>query len=154
MVGDTWRLHTNLTYQYAVSVKDYGARNHEIFNVPSFVANVIGDVTPLPSIFEKLRLHASVRYNGSQLSPIDVTFADAQGNVQQRYSAPNHRVSGYVLANAGLHIEDVLLEGLSGDLNVYNVFGQRYEQGGSPPHPYPQPGRWVLFTLGYRFTPA
>jgi iron complex outermembrane receptor protein len=51
-------------------------------------------------------------------------------------------------------VSDLIVPGLSLDATVFNALDRRYEQGGTVLHPYPQPGRWFLLTLGYRFSPA
>jgi iron complex outermembrane receptor protein len=151
-----YHLRGNATYQYLLKASSYPAdeSSHRINNVPSLVANVIADANPLFPWTDKLWLNASLRYTSSQLSPINITFKDAAGNVVNRFNEPGNEVKGYVVSNVGAHLSDFPVAGLDADATVYNVFNQRYDQGGSPLHPYPQPGRWFLVNLSYHLSPS
>lgn len=152
-LAEAYQLRANFTYQAATSAKDYGARDSRIYNVPPFVANLVATFNPIQSIYRNLWLNLTAHIASTQLSPISAVFTDTNGNVIQNYNLPNNEVAAYATFNAGIHLNDLFKRGLDADLTVYNVFDKRYQQGGSPKHPYPQPGRWVLATLSYHFNP-
>ncbi len=152
-VDELFSLRANATYQHVLSAMDYGTRGSQIFNVPAFSSNVIVDVTPLPKRYRNLAVNLTARYVSPQLSPVEIRFADATGATVREYAEPDRTVAGALLFNAGIRVTDLLTPGLSLDVTVYNLLDRQYQQGGSVLHPYPQPGRWLLLTLGYRFTP-
>ncbi|MFN0062355.1 MAG: TonB-dependent receptor plug domain-containing protein [Myxococcaceae bacterium] len=144
-----YRVSANLAWQHALESRDYGTRGSQIFNVPTFVANLVVDVNPFFSLFRYFGVNVNVRYVGPQLSPIDIVYA-SNGTT---YFEPDNRVPGYVLMNAGLRFTRLYFPGLSLDATMYNVLGTRYQQGGATTHPIPQPGRWFLLNLAYKFDP-
>jgi iron complex outermembrane receptor protein len=151
-----YRIRANATYQHLLRASDYpnNPGSDEISNVPAFVGNLVVDGNPLFFWSDNVWLNLTAHYNSSQASPISIRFTDASGNVIRDYEEPNNRVPAYVLFNLGLHLTAVGLQGLVVDATIYNVFDQKYEQGGSPLHPYPQPGRWYLINVGYHFDVA
>lgn len=120
--------------------------------VPNWTANAIFNVKPLEwfdiqseSFSKDLWFNLTARYIGEQLSPIDIEFPN--GMV---FKEPNKEVDDVVLFNTGFRWDNVW-KGLFLDARVYNVLDEKYYQGGSVSHPYPQPGRWWMITLGYQF---
>jgi outer membrane receptor for ferrienterochelin and colicins len=150
-VADDYSIRLNLTLQREIEHKDFGAEGGEIFNVPTFVANMIFDVNPFPSLSEKLWANFSLRYTSSQRSPISPTFRLENGVVAP-FQDPEFRVDGYFLVGIGVRALDVFVPGLSLDARVSNLFDTRYMQGGSVIHPYPQPGRTIMALLTYHFS--
>lgn len=150
---DYFAVRANATYQHLLAGRDYGTRGDAIFNVPKLVANASFDVTPIQSLREQLALNVTVRYVGAQLSPIDIRYVDATGNVLRHYDLPDNTVDAYVLANLGVRVTDLPVAGLSLDATVYNLFDTEYFQGGSTLHPYPRMGRSFLVKLSYAFAP-
>lgn len=152
-LAEAWRVRANFTYQRAFEVANYTARGPRIYNVPPFVANLILDFNPFVSFYEKSWFNVTVRYTSRQLSPISAVFRDSLGNVIASYQSPDNTVDAYFLVNAGIRLTDLLVRGLNLDATVYNALDQRYEQGGSPRHPYPQQGRSFLALLSYNSSP-
>lgn len=152
-LADAWRVRGNFTYQRATDVANYNARGWRIYNVPPFVANLILDFNPFASFYEKSWFNVTVRYTSRQLSPITSVFRDATGTIIQDYRNPDNTVDAYFLVNAGIRLTDLFTRGLNLDVTVYNALDQSYQQGGSPPHPYPQQGRSFLALLSYNFSP-
>ncbi len=147
---ERFTLRGNLMFQRLLEGKDYGTLGTQIFNVPNFTATLIGDVYPVPSLGKKVGLNLTARYVGARLSPIEIVFRNAAGEVIKEYNEPSNTLPPYVLVNAGVRLTDLGVDGLSIDATVYNLLDQRYDEGGSVVHPYPQPGRWFLLTAGYQ----
>ncbi|MEK7705739.1 MAG: TonB-dependent receptor [Myxococcota bacterium] len=146
------RLHVsaNATYQYALDANaSFGARGGDVYNVPRLVGNLVVQVAPLPSIADDLWVTASVRYIGEQHSPIAITFKDGAGNVVNSYNDPDHTVAAHALVNLGVRssLGFVGMRDVAVDATAYNLLDERYQQGGSTVHPYPQPGRWFLINV-------
>jgi outer membrane receptor protein involved in Fe transport len=56
---------------------------------------------------------------------------------------------GVLLFNTGFRWDN-LWKGFFLDGRVYNLLDEKYYQGGSVSHPYPQAGRWFMITVGYQ----
>lgn len=151
---DSW-LHVRLVgaHQAAVAAKDYGTRGAQIFNVPAWSGALSVDAAPLPPLRHKLWLHAAVRYTGPSLSPVDLTFTDAQGNTVATFAQPDRRIEGAAIVDLGFRLKHWPVKHLFLQGTVYNLFDTFAEAGGSVVHPYPLPGRWFLVTLGYTLSP-
>ncbi|MBI5545445.1 MAG: TonB-dependent receptor [Deltaproteobacteria bacterium] len=148
---EQWTVRANATYQRLLEAKDFGGRDGEIFNVPSFSGNLIFEANPLYAVYQNVWFTAMLHYNGPQLSPITSKFVNPAGEVVADYVDANKRIPGYVLVNLGVRLTDLLQTGLSLDATVTNLLNTRYTQGGSVSHPYPQPGRWFLANLTYHY---
>jgi outer membrane receptor protein involved in Fe transport len=152
--GKASNLAFNLTYQRADDVKNYSAVfGDRIHNIPNWTANFIFNVNPFDwfefqpeSVSRDLWLNLTARYIGEQLSPIDeIMFPN--GTVFEE--EPNNEVDEVWLFNTGFRW-DKFWNGFFLDGRLYNLFDKQYYQGGSVSHPYPQPGRWWMLTLGYQ----
>ncbi|OQY44802.1 MAG: hypothetical protein B6242_11850 [Anaerolineaceae bacterium 4572_78] len=138
----------NLTYQAVIDAdENYAFSGDRIHNVPNWSANVIFNVNPFElfdvnpeSVSNDLWFNLTARYIGEQLSPINIEFRDEE---------PNHEVDDVLLFNTGFRWND-LWKGFFLDGRVYNVLDEKYYQGGSVSHPYPQPGRWFMLTVGHK----
>lgn len=146
-----YRVRLIATWQYAISAEDYPMRDGRVFNVPSLSGALVVDVNPLWFWDDMLWLNATGQYIGPQLSPVDITFKNADGVVVNRYEEPEHEVEQAFLVNLGMHITDPFIDGLFVDVNVHNVFDTRRFQGGSTLHPYPRQGRWFMVNVGYNW---
>lgn len=145
----TWlRVRANFTFQHLLEGKDYGTRNNEIFNVPRTSGNLVINVNPLHEIYNKAWLDLTVRYIGTQLSPVNIAFANGV-----TYSMPDNRLPAVALVNVGFRLNDVVVDGLTVDATVYNLFDTRWSQGGSTTHAYPQMGRWFMARVSWQFDP-
>lgn len=149
LIGASYRLRMNFTYQEAVDSKDYGVQGSRIDNVPSFTANTILAVKPLPA--RNAWLDVSTRYIGSQLSPIQIVFKDGDGNVKASYEEPFNEVDEVWLVGTGVRLDDFPRAGWSLGARVNNLLDEEYEQGGSVLHPYPQAGRWYMIQATAHF---
>ncbi len=138
---DAYKIRANFLYQEATEAKDYGVENEKIYNVPNVTANLIFDFNPFYSMYKKLWFNITARYVGEQLSPINIT----------NFESPENKVDPAFILNAGFRVSDVLLEGIALDARLYNIFDEKYHQGGSVNHPYPQPGRWYMAKIIYNF---
>jgi iron complex outermembrane receptor protein len=150
--GGGWNWTLNLTYQEAADAKDYEAvSGHRMWNIPNFNANFVFNVNPFEllnfipkSVSNDLWFNLTARYIGEQLSPIDITFPNGT-----EFNEPNKEVDDVVLFNTGFRWNK-LWKSFFLDTRVYNLLDEKYYQGGSVSHPYPQPGRWFMITLGYQ----
>jgi len=145
-IQDFYSIRGNLTYQRAVSAKDYPVAGSEIYNIPSLTGNVIFDINPIYWLYKNFSLNLTTKYIGGQLSPILNSY---KGGVA--INEPNNRVNQALLFNTGFRITEPWLNQFSLDARVYNIFDTQYEQGGSVSHPYPQAGRWFLANISYNF---
>ncbi|MBP6977108.1 MAG: TonB-dependent receptor [Bacteroidales bacterium] len=141
---DPVRINANVTWQYALDAEDYGVTGSRIQNVPGWQGNLLFDFNPVYKHFKNLWFNITLRYIGSQFSPVMNTYLNGQP-----FSDPGFGVDQVFLVNAGIRIEK--LWGFSLDARVYNLFGTSYTQGGSTVFPYPQEGRWWKVEVGYRF---
>jgi len=135
----------NVTFQRASSAEKYAIAGSDVQNVPTWSGNLILNVSPTLAASQGLVFNATVRYIGEQQSPIDVTV----GN--RVFREPSRVVEGVALVNIGARLNTLFSQAWSLDARVYNLFDMEYEQGGSVSHPYPQPGRWAMVTLGRRW---
>lgn len=141
---ENYRIRANATYQKVIDFKNYDVFNYNVKNVPSITANLIFDVNPIPSILKTFWYNLTIRYIGEQESPYNVTFPNGRAFID-----PNYKVKSATLVNTALRVENVF-DNFSFRISVDNVFDEKYEQGGSVIHPYPQPGRWYLLEIGYQ----
>jgi len=149
---NAYNLALNLTYQAAYDAENYGVSNDKIHDVPNWTANAILNVNPLErfdvhlgSISDDLWVNITARYIGKQLSPITSEFYNGEPS-----DAKNNKVDDVLLFNAGFRWNN-LWKGLFLDGRVYNLLDEKYYQGGTVRHPYPQPGLWWMVTVGYQF---
>lgn len=144
-IEENLRVRANATYQKVIDFKFYDVFNDNVKNVPSITANLILDVSPMPSTFKNLWYNISVRYVGEQESPYNIIFPNGRSFVNL-----NYKVKSATIVNTTLRWDNVLNNNLTFKISVDNVFDKKYEQGGSVIHPYPQRGRWYLIELGYK----
>jgi len=149
--GTGYNIALNLTYLAAENAENYPVAGESIYNIPNFTGNLILNVNPFEffafkpeSVSRDLWLNLTARYIGEQLSPVDITFPN--GTV---FKEPNKEVDDVLLFNTGFRW-DKFWNGFFLDGRLYNLFDKQYYQGGSVSHPYPQPGRWWMLTLGYQ----
>lgn len=140
-----YRIRANFTYQKVSDFKNYDVFNDNVKNVPSITGNFIFDINPIPNIIKTFWYNLTIRYIGEQESPYNITFTNGRSFVDA-----NYKVKAATIINTAIRTENFLLDGLSIKISVDNLFNKKYEQGGSVTHPYPQPGRWYLFELGYK----
>jgi iron complex outermembrane receptor protein len=126
----------NFTYQAAHDAENYSILGKEIANIPNWTGNLVLNVNPLKltnfnqdSFSSDLWFNFTARYIGKQFSSID------------------NQVDDVLLFNSGFRWQwqDIFL-----DARVNNLLDEDYYQGGSVTHPYPQAGRWFMFTVGYQ----
>lgn len=146
-IGTTVSVRGVLTYQRANTFQNFNARGNEVFSVPRFQGNVVVDVKPAGVLRNKAAINLTLRYVGSQLSPISPTFKlDAAGLVSP-FEDPDYRTKRCVVANAGVRVLRAFAEQASLSATAYNLFDSACEQGGSVVHPYPQAGRSIVVGL-------
>jgi iron complex outermembrane receptor protein len=149
--GNAYNVTANFTYQAADEAETYGVSGHQIWNVPNWSANLVFNVNPFKlfesnpdSVSKDIWFNLTARYIGEQLSPIDITFPNGT-----EFKEPNKEVDDVVLFNTGFRWNK-LWKSFFLDTRVYNLLDEKSYQGGSVSHPYPQPGRWFMITLGYQ----
>ncbi len=149
--GRAYNMAFNFTYQAADGAENYAVSGDRIHNIPNWTSNLVLNVNPFEffafkpeSVSRDLWLNLTARYIGEQLSPVDITFPN--GTV---FKEPNKEVDDVLLFNTGFRW-DKFWNGFFLDGRLYNLFDKQYYQGGSVSHPYPQPGRWWMLTLGYQ----
>ncbi|RKZ85724.1 MAG: hypothetical protein DRR19_15960 [Candidatus Parabeggiatoa sp. nov. 1] len=155
--ANTYNIAFNVTYQAADSSEKFpDVLSHEIWNIPNWTANAVFNFNPLElfdakldSVSNDLWLNLTARYVGEQLSPIYIVFNKGEDN-EREINKPDHEVDDVLLFNTGFRWNN-LWNGLFLDGRVYNLLDEKYEQGGTVLHPYPQPGRWWMITVGYQF---
>jgi outer membrane receptor for ferrienterochelin and colicins len=141
----------NFTYQAADGAENYAVSGDRIHNVPNWTTNVVFNVNPFKlfdvksqSVSDDLWLNLTARYVGEQLSPITSEFRDKDDSNNEV-----NEVDNVILFNTGFRWEN-LWKGFFLDGRIYNLLDEKYYQGGSVSHPYPQPGRWFMLTVGYQ----
>jgi len=142
IIENAYQIRANITYQAAIDAENYAVSGSNIHNVPTWAGNLIVDFSPLPK-YEDLLMNVTLRYIGEQMSPINLTF----GDVRSVYE-PDKKVDSAFLVNTGFRINNVLVDDAFIDARVYNLFDEKYYQGGSVAHPYPQTGRWFMISVG------
>jgi outer membrane receptor for ferrienterochelin and colicins len=139
----------NFTYQAAHDAENYSILGEQISDVPNWAANLVFNINPLElmnfnsdGFSPDLWFNFTARYIGKQISPIDITYPNGR-----TITNPHNEVDDVILFNSGFRWQwqDMFL-----DARVYNLLDEDYYQGGSVTHPYPQPGRWFMFTVGYK----
>lgn len=138
-VHEKYELRSNLTYQVARDADNYGVTDDEIFNIPRLTGALVADTTPLPGFASNVHANASLRYIGSQLSPISGVVND-----------PGNRLKQVLLVDVGLTTRDLGWDGWKLSANIYNLTNKKWKQGGSVQHPYPQNGRWISFSATHK----
>ncbi len=137
-----FNLQASLTWMYALEAKDYPVTDNEIHNIPSLSGNIIFNINPIYKYFQHSWINITLRFIGKQISPVN-TFKNGQ-----EYFIDDHYVDDVLLVNAGIRISE--FKNIYMNLTVNNIFDKDYYQGGSVEFPYPQPGRWFMFKLGYK----
>lgn len=144
-IEENLRIRANATYQKVIDFKFYDVINNNVKNVPSLAANFVIDISPLPSIIKNLWYNLSVRYIGEQESPYNIVFSNGRSFINT-----NYKVKAATIINTAVRWDNIFNNNLSFKVSVDNLLDEKYEQGGSVIHPYPQPGRWYLIELGYK----
>ena len=124
----------NLSWQSVLASENFAIFNRSIYNVPDFQANL----TASYDIISGLRLSAHALFTSAQKSqyalpgvdPIDISLP------------------ARILFDAGICYQFRKFEV---GINVYNLAGTSYMQGGSSVAPLQQAGRWVLGHISYQF---
>ncbi len=137
-----YNVYTNFTWMYALEAKDYAVTDHEIHNIPALSGNLVFNINPIYSLFSYSWINITLRYIGKQLSPIN-TYLNGNDFIN-----PDYYVDETFLVNAGIQIHN--FKNISCSVNVNNLLGADYVQGGSVEFPFPMPGRWYMVRLGYR----
>jgi outer membrane receptor for ferrienterochelin and colicins len=148
--GNGYNIAFNFTYQKAISSNNFpDVLDDKIWNVPNWTANVVFNLNPFKLLKKKpknvsddLWLNLTARYIGEQLSPINIAFDNGV-----TFNEPNNEVDDVLLFNTGFRWKNFWKDFFL-DARVYNLLDQEYYQGGSVSHPYPQPGRWFMITVG------
>jgi iron complex outermembrane receptor protein len=135
----------NLAFQRVRDAENYDVSGSEIDNVPAWSWNAIATFSPAALSQQDVRLNLMVRYIGEQRSPVSITI----GNTT--FIEPDRRIDAVTLLNAGISAGALWSTSWFASLRVFNLLDYNHEQGGSVAHPYPQPGRSVLFEVGRRF---
>jgi iron complex outermembrane receptor protein len=124
----------NLSWQSVLASENFAIFNRSIYNVPDFQANL----TASYDIISGLRLSAHALFTSAQKSqyalpgvdPIDIS------------------IPARILFDAGICYQFRKFEV---GINVYNLAGTSYMQGGSSVAPLQQAGRWFLGHISYQF---
>jgi iron complex outermembrane receptor protein len=133
--------HANLEWQYVIDTENYTAKGTHIYNVPRLSSNV----TASYQIIKNLIVNANVNILSRQVShyrlPIEEIIENNKEDIE--ISIPPRAVF-----NVGASYK---WKNLELGLNAYNLFNRNYEQGGSTIGPIRQQGRWLMFSLAYKF---
>ncbi|MCJ8347205.1 TonB-dependent receptor [bacterium] len=149
-LDDSQTLLVNYTHQRAISAKDYGRTGSDIHNIPSDMANLMWNKDIETKSGNDVQFNVGLNWYGSQISPINAF----KGGVA--YVSPLEKVSSRLLVQTGVRLESENSESDSFssrfvDFRIYNLLNEKYRQGGSTAHPYPQAGRTFMVTVGYKF---
>ena len=136
----TW---ANLTYQYALSVKNYSATGHNIHSVPNFIFNVVAEKEFYPFV-KNLWINAKLSAYTKQHVPIMNNFL-FKGNGEGKYTDLDYRIPGYCLVDLGLRHS---LRFMDFKLMCYNILNTKYRQGGDRV-PVLQAGRNFLVSITF-----
>ena len=132
------------------SVEGYSANSNEIFNIPRSQYNLIFN----QDLSDNLSYHASIKYLGSRLSPINIAsnnqpVLDPFPNQGVEFQVPDNRLGSVVLFNTNIRWQYDSKSSLG--LAVHNLFDKNWQQGGSVIHPYQQTGRWYSLKLEHKW---
>jgi outer membrane receptor for ferrienterochelin and colicins len=133
----------NITWQYVVKGENLSYRGSRIYNVAEVFANLLCGYKTLYHKVNTFDFNVIARFTGSQLSPYENVAYNGVAKTDE-----NNMVPARCIFDAGINYAYKKME-LS--LFGYNVFNQRYKQGGSTPIPYYQMGRSVCLKLKYSF---
>ncbi|MBI5327343.1 MAG: TonB-dependent receptor [Deltaproteobacteria bacterium] len=79
----------------------------------------------------------------------DIKSPIGTSSTTYRYE-PDYKISDAATFNLTINTED-FYKGLDASLKIHNLFDERDYRGGTIRIPYPQEGRNILFTIGYKF---
>ena len=131
----------NLTFQRALSAKNYNMSDHRIYNVPNWYMNLSVNGNILKRSNHEVWLYANGRITGKQLSPINNVLIGGE-----LVTDLDNELPALFLMNMGMRYRFKKIEL---ELATYNLFDKTYYQGGSTPVPYIQQGFSMMGTLRY-----
>ncbi|MEA2043012.1 MAG: TonB-dependent receptor [Bacteroidota bacterium] len=140
-ISPSVKIYANLTCLYVSSYQDYGVTNNTVNNVPAIFGNISANFYPIRAIKNRFTINFTAQYTGEQYSPITTKFL---GGVI--YENLNFKIPPKVLYNSAVRYQTK--SGILLKASISNILNTKYTQGGSVEFPYPQKGRWYLFTLG------
>jgi outer membrane receptor for ferrienterochelin and colicins len=136
----------NCSYQFVPGSINYAADGSHINNVPNFILNAACNYNVWSHAkYGTVKLRANVNTLSEQYNPI-VSSMVYRGN--SHVYLPYNKIKARAIVNAGADYE---LKNLSLSLNIYNVLGTDYYQGGSDRIPTPQQHRSLMINASYKF---
>ncbi|WP_196137661.1 TonB-dependent siderophore receptor [Aliikangiella sp. G2MR2-5] len=146
--NNRFRLITSL--QRVNSFEFYEARGDEIFNIPKLQAGLTWDYQAT----DKLSSQVHVQYIGERLSPVSIAsngvpVVDSFPDSGVEFQVPNNRLDSVLLLHSAVSWK--WSNHLRIKLAFQNLLNERWEQGGSTIHPYPQTGRWGQVSMYYQW---
>jgi hypothetical protein len=141
--GGAFSVSGNLTYQRATSFEKYDVTGGDVHNVPGWAWNTILNVRVPAAAGRDAWVNVTTRYIGTQRSPVNLAVGS------RVFNEPDRRIDAAFLTNTGVRVGTFGAMRWFVDARVYNMFDVEYEQGGSVSHPYPQPGRSAMLSVGF-----
>ena len=143
----TDRILVNLdaTYQYPFNVENFSSAEHDVYNVPKFLGNLVAQYAILSPqsgsrLWVRANMHAQSKFSCQTNNLLNI-FTGGQ-------NLP-YDVKGYCTLGAG--VEWKWSKGLSVSCDLYNLTDKRYEIGGQMLRGVPAPGRQIIARLAYDF---
>ena len=142
---ESFRARGNATWQRALSAEQYTYSDHEIYSVPSVIANLTCEKRLFPWKNEKandskhsLWLSGNLQYTSRTLNKANSQIAGS---------------SDFYLSDralVGLRLKYDYNEMMQLSIDCDNVFNTTYEIGGTSYFPYPYQGRIVMGTIAFK----
>jgi iron complex outermembrane receptor protein len=125
----------NLSWQHVLSSDMYPVNGNNIFSVPRFQSNIVLGYR----LTDALSMHVNTLFTSKQISQaivpaIELEYRDVD-------------IPSRAIFNVGAKYE---LKPLTLELEVYNLFNQKYYQAGNSNAPIRQQGLWFMFNAGIK----
>ncbi len=141
-----WMANLNVAYQFVPGSINYSSDGSHINNVPNLILNAMGSYKIWQSKrYGCIRIRANVNALSEQYCPI---VSSMVYRADEHVYLPYNKIPARAIINGGADYE---LKALTLSLNVYNVLGTDYYQGGSDRVPGPQQRRSVMVNASYKF---
>lgn len=124
----------NISWQKVLESEYYTATGNRVYNVPTVQSSLVLSY----NFSDAFKLHANTIFTSKQLTQ---SLYDGGGTIKEE------NIPARAIVNIGGSYE---LSPLTFELNVYNLFNQKYYQGGNSSAPIRQQGLWFMFNVGVK----
>ena len=124
----------NISWQKVLESEYYTATDNRVYNVPTVQSSLVLSY----NFSDAFKLHANTIFTSKQLTQL---LYDGGATIKEE------NIPARAIVNIGGSYE---LSPLTFELNVYNLFNQKYYQGGNSSAPIRQQGLWFMFNVGVK----